>query len=251
MESAFSLSLAVFLVGTFAAAFVTGLSGFAFGMVAAGIWAHTLAPVEIAVLVVAYALLVQGHAVWKLRRTIKPDRLWPFVAGSAIGIPAGVWVLNWAPAGHVRFFIGLLLIAFSLYNLARPKVPEVKNAGRMADGGIGVVNGILGGATGLGGVVPTIWCGLRGWPRDEQRAVFQPTAVATFVMTILWFGGVGAIGADTVRLFVYGVPALILGTALGWKLYGKLDEAAFRKVVLVLLLVSGLMLVAPMTLDGR
>ena len=37
--------------------------------------------------------------------------------------------------------------------------------------------------------------------------------------------------------------ALVAGTLLGWSLYGKLDEAAFRKVVLVLLLVSGVAIV--------
>ena len=41
-----------------------------------------------------------------------------------------------------------------------------------------------------------------------------------------------------------GLPALLLGTWLGWALYGKLDEAAFRKIVLILLLVSGVALVA-------
>ena len=41
-----------------------------------------------------------------------------------------------------------------------------------------------------------------------------------------------------------GLPALIIGTWLGWKLYGKLDEASFRRVVLALLLISGLALVA-------
>jgi len=245
VESAFSLNLIVFLIGTFAAAFVAGLSGFAFGMVAAGVWAHVLAPIMIATLIVAYALLVQGYAVWKLRHVIKMDRLWPFVAGSAIGIPAGVLVLRWASAEHLRLLMGLLLVAFCLYNLVRPKLPENKDASRFADGSIGVVNGFLGGSTGLGGVVPTIWCGLRGWPRDEQRAVFQPTAVATFLMAILWFGGAGAITAESIRFFAIGLPALIVGTALGWKLYGKLDEASFRKVVLVLLLVSGVALVMP------
>src|SRR5467141_409481 len=34
------------------------------------------------------------------------------------------------------------------------------------------------------------------------------------------------------------------GSWLGWMLYGKRDEGAFRKVVLVLLLVSGVTLVA-------
>jgi uncharacterized membrane protein YfcA len=35
------------------------------------------------------------------------------------------------------------------------------------------------------------------------------------------------------------LPALLAGTWLGMKLYGRLDEAAFRKVVLILLLASG------------
>lgn len=245
MESAFFLEIVVLLIGTFAAAFVTGLAGFAFGMVAAGVWLHALAPVDVAVLIVAYALLLQGHATWKLRRAIKTSRLWPFVVGSAVGIPLGLLVMRWTSAENLRLAVGGLLVAFSLYNLARPTLPKVAGDRPLADGAVGVVNGALAGATGLGGVAPTIWCGLRGWPRDEQRAVFQPTAVATFAMTILWFGGTGAVAADTVRLFLIGLPALALGAALGWKLYGRLDEAAFRRVVLVLLAISGATVVVP------
>lgn len=245
MESALFLEIVILSVGTFVAAFVTGLAGFAFGMVAAGVWLHVLAPVDVAVLIVAYALLLQGHATWKLRRAIKMERLWPFIVGSAVGIPLGVLAQREMPAEILRLAIGMLLVAFSLYNLARPTLPKVAGDRPLADGAVGVVNGMLGGATGLGGVAPTIWCGLRGWPRDEQRAVFQPTAVATFLMTVLWFGGTGAVTADTVRLFLIGLPSLALGAALGWKLYGKLDEAAFRKVVLVLLAVSGVLIVLP------
>jgi uncharacterized protein len=42
-----------------------------------------------------------------------------------------------------------------------------------------------------------------------------------------------------VRLFVFGLPVLLAGTWLGIRLYGRIDEAMFRKVVLALLLVSG------------
>jgi uncharacterized membrane protein YfcA len=38
---------------------------------------------------------------------------------------------------------------------------------------------------------------------------------------------------------------LVVGTWCGWQLYGKLDDKAFRKVILVLLLVSGLSLIVP------
>jgi uncharacterized membrane protein YfcA len=84
---------------------------------------------------------------------------------------------------------------------------------------------------------------MRGWTHDEQRAVFQPTAVATFVLTLLWLGGTGVVTAHAAWLFTIGLPALCFGTWLGWKCYGQLDEVSFRRIVLVLVLASGLTLV--------
>ena len=244
MPELLSLDLAIFLFGTVAAAFVTGLSGFAFGMVAAAVWFYALPPPQASALIAAYALLVQGYAVWKLRHLLDPHRLMPFILGSALGIPVGVAALRWASPVYLRIGVGLLLVLFSLYNLARPQLPQMKEAGRVADGAVGVLNGVIGGATGLAGIVTVIWTSMRGWSRDEQRAVFQPTGVASFIMIILAFGGIGIITADTFRLFLFGLPVLIIGTWLGWMLYGKLDEGAFRKIVLILLLVSGVALTA-------
>ena len=123
-------------------------------------------------------------------------------------------------------------------------MPEVKGGGQAADAGVGFLNGVVGGSTGLAGILIVIWSNMRGWQRDEQRAAFQPTGVATFLITLIALGGVGIITADTVKLFAIGLPTLAIGTWLGWMLYGKLDEAAFRKGVLVLLLISGAALIA-------
>ena len=98
--------LAIFVVGTCAAAFVTGLVGFAFGIVAAAIWLYALTPIQATALIVAYALLVQGYAVWKLRRTLNVRRLIPFVVGSAVGVPAGIFVLKWASPQYLRITVG-------------------------------------------------------------------------------------------------------------------------------------------------
>ena len=107
---------------------------------------------------------------------------------------------------------------------------------------VGLLNGILGGATGLAGIIVTIWCGLRGWPKDVQRAVFQPVGVAIFAMSAVWLGIGGAVDADTLRLFAIGLPILLAGTWLGLRLYGRVDDAGFRKIVLALLLASGVAL---------
>ena len=157
-----ALDLAVFLAGAFVAAYVTGVAGFAFGIVAAAIWLHALPPVQVTALIVGYALIVQGYAVWKLRRALNLRRFLPFVLGSAVGIPAGIVLLKWASASDLRIAVGVLIILFSLYNLAGPKLPHVQRAGATLDAVAGVVNGVLGGATGLAGIVLVIWCAVRG-----------------------------------------------------------------------------------------
>ena len=202
-----------------------------------------LAPPQVTTLIVAFGLVVQGWAVWKLRAAIRPRRLLPFLVGGAIGVPLGVALLHWLSAGQLRVGTGVLLIAYALYGLLRPTLPQFKASGAAADTGIGVANGILGGATGFAGIVVTIWAGLRGWPKDEQRAVFQPTGVATFVMIALWLGGAGMVAGNTLMLFVIGLPAVLAGTWAGFKLYDRLDETGFRKLVLAMLLVSGASLV--------
>jgi uncharacterized membrane protein YfcA len=171
--------LVLFIGATFAASFVAGFAGFAFGIVAAAVWLHFLNAGQSAALIVAFGLMVQGMAVWKLRQAVKLGRLAPF---------------------------------------------------------------LIGGATGLAGIAATVWCSLRGWPPAEQRAVFQPVGVSVFVMAALWFGSSGTLGADALGLFLIGLPALAAGTWAGITLFGRLDESGFRRVVLVLLLVSGVSL---------
>jgi uncharacterized membrane protein YfcA len=99
------------------------------------------------------------------------------------------------------------------------------------------------GLTGLPGFIITVWCGLRGWTKDVQRAVFQPVMLAAIVMTAVSIGISGAVTIETAKLYVLGLPAMLGGLWAGFKLYGKLDEAAFRKLILVLLLFSGLALI--------
>jgi uncharacterized protein len=54
----------------------------------------------------------------------------------------------------------------------------------------------------------------------------------------------GGITIDTLKLYALGLPALLAGFWQGFRCYGKLDDATFRKLVLVLLLCSGLALIA-------
>lgn len=236
--------LGLFLFATFLGAVVSGLAGMGMGLVLLGMWAHILTPIQIAVLIVGYSLLTVGYAIWKLRHALSWRRLAPFIIGGAVGAPIGAMLLTYIDPAKMRPAIGLLLVLYSVYALARPAFKPVQ-AGFKADLGVGVLNGLLGGLTGLVGIMVTIWCQLRGWSKDVQRTVFQPVMVAASALTAASLIAAGTVTAETVELYLLGLPLLLAGLWLGLKLYGRLDEAAFRKVILLLLLVSGLALIVP------
>ena len=243
------LHLVVFVVATFLGALIAGVAGFAFGLIASAIWLHVITPAESAALISGYAIIIQGFAIWKLRHALQVARLLPFVAGGAAGIPLGGVLLRTASADHLRATIGLLLVVFSVYSLARPKF-KLRGGGGIGDGVVGLASGIVGASTGLAGLPVIIWSTGHGWSKDQQRAVFQPVVVAIFAMTLLWFGGTGMVTTDVVHLFFMGLPAALLGTWFGLKLYGTLDEVRFRRIVLLLLLISGLTLLPAALADS-
>jgi hypothetical protein len=186
--------------------------------------------------------LIQSYSTWKLRHALSVARLWPFLVGGALGVPLGTELLRWVPAGPFRTGVGIFIVLFCVYAMAKPNWTVGAWGGRAADGGVGFLGGILGAATGLGAILQAMWCAARGWRKDEQRAVFQPVAVGVFVMTLLWLGGSGAIDSGTIALFLTGIPAVLAGTWLGLKWYARMGESGFRRVVLGLLLLSGLAL---------
>lgn len=239
-----STSLGLFLIAAFAGGLTAGLSGFAMGLVVSGIWLHLITPGQTALLIALCGLVTQGSGIWRVRHAIKWAAVVPFIVGSAVGVAIGTLLLTTIDPNSVRLTIGVLLIAFSVYNLLRPKiaVPEASTPVALS---VGLANGVIGGLTGLGGIAMAVWSQLRGGNKDAQRAIFQPVMFATFLMSAIAFGFVGAYTVKTMKLYALVLPVLIAGIGCGIWLYGKLDDVAFRRVVLVLLLASGLSLVVP------
>jgi len=239
-----TIGLALFLAAAFLGGVTTGLSGFAMGLVVSGIWLHLITPSQNALLIVLCGIVTQGLGMWRVRHAISWKAVLPFIAGSAVGVAFGTLLLKTVDQNIVRLTIGVLLIVFSAYSLARPKI-ATPNGGVPVEVGVGLVNGIIGGLTGLGGIAMTVWSQLRGGNKDAQRAIFQPVMFATFLITAISFGFAGSYTFETMKLYVYALPALVIGVGCGIWLYGKLDDVAFRRVVLVLLFGSGLSLVVP------
>lgn len=237
------LVFTLFALAALAGGFVSGFSGFAMGLVVSGVWLHIITPMQTATLIAGYGLLTQGYGIFKLRHTLDLRKAWPLALGTVIGIPLGVSILAYLNPTYLRVGVGLLLVLYTIYGLMRPVFAPMK-IGTGADIAIGLSNGLLGGLTGLGGVISTISCQWRGWPKDVQRAVFQPVLFAAFVVISISQAVAGTITRDTLTLYALGVPFMIAGLWSGFKLFGRIDDETFRKTVLVLLLFAGLSLVA-------
>ena len=236
--------LGLFLLTAFFGGIVAGLAGFATGLVVSGVWLHFMTPAQFACLIVGYGAITQGYGIWKLRHALKWHRVMPFIIGTFAGVPLGAWLLTRINADHVRVGVGVLLIVYSSYFLIRPNV-HPRHAGFVVETIVGFVNGILGGMTGLAGPIITMWCNLRGFPKDTQRAIYQPVITVSFILTGVSLAIAGQFTGEVVRLYLYGLLPMAAGLWFGVHLYGRLNENTFRKVILVLLLLSGAALVLP------
>ncbi|MCP3467889.1 sulfite exporter TauE/SafE family protein [Bradyrhizobium sp. CCGUVB23] len=236
------LVFALFALAALVGGFVSGFSGFAMGLVVSGVWLHIITPMQTATLIAGYGLLTQGYGIFKLRHVLDLRKAWPLTLGTVIGIPIGVSILAYLNPAHLRSGVGVLLMLYSIYGLTRPVFAPMK-IGTGADIAIGISNGLLGGLTGLGGIISTISCQWRGWPKEVQRAVFQPVLFVAFVVISLSQAAAGTVTRDTLVLYALGVPFMVAGLWSGFRLFGKIDDDTFRKTVLALLLFAGLSLI--------
>jgi uncharacterized protein len=239
--------LTIFLLASFLGGLTSGLAGFAMGLVVSGFYLHILTPIQTATLIVGYGFVTQGYGVWALRHSVRWRSAAPFIAGGTIGVPAGTMLLTYVDPAIMRVTVGALLAVYSIYSLTRPTI-KLTHEGIPTEVGVGFLNGLLAGLTGLVGIVVVIWCQLRDWPKDVQRTIFQPVLLATIVTSTISLTIAGAVTAEIVKLYLLGLPCMLAGTWAGLKLYGKLDDAAFRKVILILLLVLGASLVVPFSM---
>ena len=206
-----SVFLVLFLLAAFVGGFASGLAGFAMGFVVSGIWLHFLTPLQTTTLIVGYGLLTQGYGVWKLRYALNWRTVAPFIIGGFIGIPIGTMLLTYLNPAYLRTGVGVLLVAYGAYGLMQPAFKPVP-ANVAADTGVGFANGVLAGMTGLPGFIITVWCQLRGWSKDFQRAVFQPVLFGAVLMNrVVSLAFVDAITAHILRLYLIGLPAMMVG----------------------------------------
>jgi uncharacterized membrane protein YfcA len=241
-----SADLLILSAGCFVAAFCAGMAGFAFVLVAAGILLHVLPPAVTAPVLVLGSLFVQALALPTVWREIAWPRMRLYVGAATLGIPVGLLILAYGPARSIVAFVGVLLIVYSGYALARMALrhaPSRFAVPPQADAAVGFASGILGGIGGYVGALPAMWADIQGMDKREARALMQPFIVFMQAITVPGLAIAGFFTAETLLMAASAVPAMLGGTWLGVRAYKVIPAQGFRMVLLALLLVSGVSLV--------
>jgi len=236
-------TLVLLSVAVFAGAFVSGLSGFAFSAVAGAILLRVFQPLEAVPLMMACSIGVQATNLWALRRSIRWEGSLLLIVGGLIGVPIAVSLLQSTDTHLLRRGFGIIVALYAAYMLLRPTLVTAGEAvGRPWVALIGFGGGLVGGLTAMPGAIPTIWCDMHGMTKNEQRGLVQPFIAAMQIFALSLMLSRHSLSSKLLIDLAISLPALIAGAVLGIVMFRRINEVAFRRIVLVILLFSGLSL---------
>ena len=221
----------------FVAAAVQGVLGFGGALVAMPLLV-TLVGVQTATpafaLIGTLATLLNAIR-WRAHVTL--GDLVQLVVPAALGIPIGVLFLARVDANVVTRVLGAILILYAVYNLLGWAVPPLRHRAWAVVAGFS--SGILSGAFNTGGPPVIVFADARGWTAERFRGNLQTYFVLTSFFLLLSHGLTGHFTPVVWRTALIGVPALLVGQLVGVRLCRYLNPDAFRRLVLVFLLLLG------------
>ena len=229
--------------GAFAGGFVNGLSGFGMAMAAIVFWLQAVSPATASSLAAICAVVAHAQSVSIIFRHIDVRRLAPFIVAGLVGIPLGTWLLVRIDEPTFRVGIGAVMVVYCIVMLSG-RFRLKADPGRIADTGVFLAGGILGGLAGLSGALPAMWAGLRGWGKDERRAIFQPYNMAILSVAVVAHLFAGLFTPELMRSLLVAIPVTLIGAHLGKALYRRLHDHHFDRAVLAILLAGGILTLA-------
>lgn len=170
-------------------------------------------------------------------------RFWvPHLLGG-IGIVAGTAILYRVDPALLSAVLGILLALYAAANLARfdPEVPPALE--RWGTPPMAFASGLLTGATGSLHLLLVAWFAALRLPR---AAYIQAMGVTFLVASLFWAGSLVWQGALTATATLWSAAALIptfAGMAVGAWLRERVSEQAFRRALMVFLLILSVSLV--------
>ena len=223
------------------ATFTQSLTGFGSGLVTMAFLPAVIGIRAASPLVALFAGTLESILFMRFRGSLNIQSVWRLLAAAIVGIPLGILSARVFDEHVVLTILGIVLIAYPIYALFTPHLPQVKE-GKITFG-VGFIAGLLGGAYNTSGPPVIIYANSRGWSPHEFKANLQAFFLLIDAMTIASHALSGNITPFVWQNYLLILPALGIGLVAGLALDRFLNPLLFRKIVLVLLIVLGLRMI--------
>jgi len=235
--------IALILIGALAAGAVNGLTGFGTAITALPIWLYVLSPRDASSLAIICAAVSQLQTLPMIWRHIRWGLAVPLAIPGLVGVPIGTVLLAYIDPRFFKAGVGVFLAAYSAYVLTRRGQLKWDWGGRVADGVIGFGGGVLGGLTGVSGVLPVLWTDIRGWSKEERRGVVQIFNFTILTLAAITHAAAGMLTRQVAFETALALPGAIAGAWTGAYFYRRLADRGYQRVVMLMLLISGIALI--------
>ncbi|MFC1814461.1 sulfite exporter TauE/SafE family protein [Thermodesulfobacteriota bacterium] len=225
----------------FLAGFTQGLSGFGAILMSLPLLSIFLDIKTVIPLVALAAQAITLIILIQLRQHLDWKKILPLVISAFPGILVGVYFLERMDKEVIHWILGVTLIIYSLYGLFLKA-----NKSGIREGWaylFGFLGGCLGGALSAAGPPVIVYTSLCLWGKDQIKATLQGYFVLSGLVVIMAHAITGLTTPTALRFFGIGLPILFLGTCVGTRFYGLIKEAAYRKIMLILLSGMGVLMI--------
>jgi uncharacterized protein len=241
-------------VVVFLASVLGGVTGFGFALVCTPLLLLTGFPLADVVIVnLTISGVARLLAVTKLRSFVNRRRALWLVLGCVPGLLLGLLLRDAVDDAVLKVAAGTVAIAVAAYLLFRPPAPRAEDAGpppRLQSGVAGLLGGFLGMTTSLNGPPPVI---LLSRQRAEPKEFVADMAVYLICcngIAILLIALSGGLELDRLGpLLAWWLPGALVGNAVGLAYGSRLPVELFRRLTLMLVMLTGLATVVT-TLGG-
>jgi hypothetical protein len=233
---------ALALIAILVASAASSIAGFAFSAMCGALLFHLMDnPVYAVQVMIVCSIAMQSFSVAALWQSIDWRGLPVFLVGGTLGVPAGAWLLLHLSTGVYRDVIGGLLVVYGCWMLLRWPTRALRT-GPLADVGAGFLGGFTGGLAGFPGAFVTIWCGLKGWDKERQRGLYQPFILCMQPISLIAIHLMRPASSTAAQLdwnALAFIPAALLGTWFGMRIFRRLSDRQFQIAVNLLLVAAG------------